>query len=542
MRSDLVVHHAAVFDGRRLLPDVDAVAVTDGRVTALGSAAELRGTARHEVDAEGGLLQPGFIDAHIHPIEAGLERMRCDLSEATTSTDYLALVRSYADSHPEEPWILGGGWQLAAFPGGMPTREQLDAVVDDRPVFLANRDHHGAWVNSRALEIAGLGPDSPEPTDGRVERDADGRPTGMLQEGATSLVQSCAPPDTDDDLLAGLLEAQRHLHSLGIVGWQDAIVGDYFNHSDTSAVYLRAAERGDLTSSVVGALWWDRARGAEQIGELEYRRAAAQHPKFRATSVKIMQDGIPENRTAAMLDPYLTGCRCGGEERGLSFVDPVELRGHVAALDALGFQVHFHAIGDRAVREALDALEVARQCNAGADNRHHIAHVQIVHPDDVRRFAALGVAVNMQALWATYEPQMVELNLPLLGDERASWQYPFGDLWRSGARFCAGSDWPVTTPDPWAALHVAVNRQLPASDPEHHPEPFFPRQALALGQALAAYTSGSGWINHREHAIAPGLPADLVLLDRNPLARPVDEIAETRTLATWVDGVEVFRA
>lgn len=546
-RADIVFENGSVFDGMRLLPSSTRVAIAGSTIVGVGADIDgLIGPGTRTVDLAGGLLLPGFTDAHVHPVEGGLERMRCDLSSGSTRDEYLAIVRSYAEANPDLPWILGGGWQLAAFPGGVPQASDLDAVVGDRPVFLANRDHHGSWVSTRALEIAGIDRNTPDPSDGRIERDSDGVPSGVLQEGARLLVSRFIPEDTDDDNYSALLTAQHYLHSVGVTGWQDAIVGDYGNHSDTGDVYLRAAKNGDLTARVVAALWWDRNRGAEQIPELVARRADLAHERFTAGSIKIMQDGIPENQTAAMIDPYLVppGCRCGadGLGSGLSFVDPAVLGDYVSALDALAFQIHFHAIGDRAVREALDAFAEASRRNGPSANRHHIAHVQVVHPDDIARFAQLGVAANVQTLWATFEPQMVELNLPVLGDERAAWQYPFGDLDRAGVQLASGSDWPVTTPDPWAALHVAVNRTLSPDDPDFTPTPFYPSQALTLERALASYTSGSARINGHDSAgrLAEGLDADLVVVDRDPFALPAELISQTRTRETWVRGRQVF--
>jgi predicted amidohydrolase YtcJ len=334
------------------------------------------------------------------------------------------------------------------------------------------------------------------------------------------------------------MEAQAYLHSLGITGWQDAILGDYANLSDATPSYVELAREGRLTARVVGALWWQRDRGAEQIPELVERREALQHPRFTAGSVKIMQDGVAENFTAGMLEPYFDGCGCRTGNAGLSFVDPIALREHVTQLDAAGFQVHVHAIGDRAVREALDAFEAARAANGQNDLRHHIAHLQVIHPDDVRRFAALGVTANLQALWAVYEPQMVDLTIPFLGPERTGWQYPFGDLARSGAALAAGSDWPVSSPDPLAGVHVAVNRRAP--DAPYGA--FLPEQALDLATALAAYTSGGARVNHADDCgrIAVGSLADLAVLDRDPFAGPSEEIASTRVRATYVEGERVF--
>jgi predicted amidohydrolase YtcJ len=258
--------------------------------------------------------------------------------------------------------------------------------------------------------------------------------------------------------------------------------------------------------------------------------------------VKIMQDGVAENFTAGMLQPYLDGCGCRTANAGLSFIDPAALRELVTLLDAEEFQVHVHAIGDRAVREALDAFEAARVANGGNDLRHHIAHLQVVHPDDIGRFAALGVTANLQALWAVYERQMLDLTIPFLGPERTGWQYPFADLARSGAELAAGSDWPVSSPDPMAAVHVAVNRRAPAALADGRYDAFLPEQALDLATALAAYTSGSARLNHADDTgrIEVGSLADLAVLDRDPFAAAPEEIADATVLATYVEGELVF--
>ncbi len=254
-----------------------------------------------------------------------------------------------------------------------------------------------------------------------------------------------------------------------------------------------------------------------------------------------MQDGVAENGTAAMTAPYLDRCGHATTNAGHSFVDPAALGRYVAVLAAEGFQVHVHAIGDRGVREALDAIGAA---GPAGDLRHHVAHLQVVHPDDVARFASLGVAANIQALWACLDDQMTELTLPVLGEQRSRWQYPFGDLRRAGARLVAGSDWPVSTPDPLAAVHVAVNRTAYGEDGPAGEVPFLPEQALSLEDAFAAYTCGSAWVNHRDDAgvLEAGAVADLVVLDRDPFTGPVDEIGAAAVVSTWIDGVPVFEA
>ena len=540
--------NGTLFDGHRYV-GAGSVLVRDGRIATVGGLDRLDGTPGatgadiEVVDLRGGLLAPGFTDAHVHAVQGGLERTRCDLTTGHDRDDYLRIVREYADARPDAAWVLGGGWAMSAFPGGTPTADDLDAVVPDRPVFLPNRDHHGAWVNSRALEIAGIDRDTADPVDGRIERDADGRPTGTLHEGAMALVARHAPDTTQGEYYAALLEGQRYLHSQGVTGWQDAIVGDYAGMDDPGPTYLRAARAGDLTAHVVGALWWDRARGEEQVADLASRREEYTHGRFRATSIKVMQDGVAENYTAALAEPYLDRCGHATANRGHSFVEAGALRRYVGLLDAAGFQVHVHAIGDRGVREALDAFE-------GTDpaRRHHIAHLQLVDPADLPRFARIGVAANLQMLWACYDEQMVELTLPFIGTERAGWQYPFGGLERAGARLVAGSDWPVSTPNPLEAIHVAVHRTAYGEEGPAGHDRFLPKQAITLESAFAAYTSGSAWINHRGPEDEPGAgvlregaAADLVVLDRDPFAGPLEEVGATRVVSTWVDGKAVHR-
>jgi predicted amidohydrolase YtcJ len=535
--ADLLFSGGPVFTGSEVTEA--AVAVRNGRIAAVGpGAAELAGPGTEHVSLRGRLLTAGFHDAHLHAVSGGLELAQCDLSAVTDPRACLDAIGAYTRSHPEASWITGGGWSLESFPGGRPTAGLLDEVTAGRPAFLLNRDHHGAWVNTLALERAGISPATPDPRDGRIERDRDGNPTGMLQEGAIDLVAALIPEPTEAELDQALLRAQRLLHSLGITGWQDALVGAGLGLPDNYDVYLRAAENGRLTARVRGALWWDRDQGREQIEGLLKRREAGTAGRFTPGTVKIMQDGIIENGTAALLRPYLDPCGCGTTGSGLSFVDPDLLPGYVTELDQHGFQVHFHALGDRAVREALDALAAARAANGPAGHRHLLAHLQVVHPEDVPRFAAVGAGACIQPLWACHEPQLDTLAIPVLGPERAAQQYPFASLQAAGATLAAGSDWPVSSPDPLAGIHVAVNRVAPGgSEP-----PFLPGQRLGLGSALRAYTAGSAWASHLDHCgqIRVGYHADLALLDRDPFRGPAADIAATRVLATYVAGERVW--
>ena len=543
--ADLVLTGGAVYTVDAARSWAQAVAICGGRIVAVGTDSGMRpyvGPRTEVVNLRGRMLLPGFQDAHVHASGGGLERSQCDLTGVHTREDYLAAIRSYADRNPGASWIAGGGWGMDVFPGGVPSKDDLDAVVPDRPVFLSNRDHHGAWVNSRALALAGIDATTPDPPDGRIERTAAGEPQGTLHEGAMNLIQRVAPAVTPDEQVAGILEGQRYLHSLGITAWQEAIVGEYAVVPDCFDAYREVERRGLLTARVTGALWWRRSVGLSQLDFLTERRSIADGPRFRTTSVKIMQDGVCENFTAAMLSPYLDehGHESGG--RGASFFDAEELKEAVTAIDARGFQVHTHAIGDRAVREALDAIAAARSANGPTQGRHHIAHIQVIHPEDVPRFRDLSVVANCQPLWASNEPQMTELTLPFLGPERSAWQYPFGSLARSGAQLCFGSDWPVSSPNPMWEMHTAVNRTTAPGYPFRGPETdtaFLPGERIGLPAAIAAFTIGSAYVNHDERdagSIEPGKRADLVVLDRNLFSEPAAEIAHAEVDLTLVDG------
>jgi predicted amidohydrolase YtcJ len=538
MARDVTLVNGRFYSDRRWTPDVDTLVVREGRIAAMGAGLPPEGDV---VDLQGGWVLPGFHDAHVHPVQAGLEMNACDLTGADGVDGYLAAVAAHHEAHPGGDWLLGGGWSMDAFPGGVPTAGLLDAVVGERPVFLPNRDHHSAWVSSAAMRLAGIDRATPDPADGRIERDADGRPTGALHEGAMELVRALVPPADAAQRHAALMTAQAHLHSLGVVGWQDALVGEGLGMADSLDTYLDAVRDGSLTAKVVAALWWDRARGDEQIADLVARRERAAAAGLDAGSVKIMQDGVCETFTAAVIEPYLDAHGHPTANRGLSFIEAADLARHVQRLDALDFQVHLHALGDRAVRDSLDAIEHAIEVNGRRGNRHHLAHVQIVHPDDVARFGRLDVTANAQPLWACLDDQMVDLTLPFLGDVARRQQYVFRSLLDAGAPLVFGSDWPVSSPDPLEGIQVAVTRREPGSSLE----PLLADESLSLATAIDAYTRGSAWISRRDDssgAIEVGRAADLAVLDRDVLALPPDEIASARVQQTYVDGRLVFEA
>ncbi len=537
--ADLVLTGGHVHTVADAQPLAEAVAVRGSDIVAVGSAAEVDawiGPRTRVVSLAGRLLLPGFQDAHIHPISSGVEQLECDVRGTGGREEVLAIIRTYADAHPTEPWIVGGGWSMSDFPHGNPRREDLDAVVPDRPAYLPNRDGHSAWVNTRALELARIDRGTPDPAGGRIERDPDGTPTGALHETAAEIVEALLPVVSDDTMAIALRRAQAYLHSLGITAWQDAIVAP-----DEERIYRRAVAEGWLTARVEAALWWDRTRGLEQVDELVERSRTGSMGRLRANSVKLMADGVLETFTAAMLEPYLGEDGRPTENLGISFMEPDVLRDAVVLLDAGGLQAHFHGIGDRAIRNCLDAVAAARATNGPSDTRPHIAHIQVIHPDDLPRFAALGVAANAQPVWAYHERQMDELTIPYLGPERSGWQYPFASLLRSGARLAMGSDWSVSTPEPLIEMQVAIDRSAPA--PWGSGRVLVPEERLTLEESIRAFTFGSAWVNHlddRTGSIEVGKLADLCVVDRDLFLRDVGPIGEGQVLLTLVDGEVVF--
>lgn len=545
--ADSVIVDGWIFTAGMERPALADIAIAGERIMAVaeaGGLADLIGPTTTVRSAAGELIVPGFQDAHIHPVFGGTELLQCDLTAATSAEDCYRLIRQYCADRPEPEWIIGAGWSMEFFPGGTPTRRALDAATDGRPAAILNRDHHGIWVNSRALELAGITRETPDPGDGRVERDSAGNPSGTLHEGASDAVTSILPKVTDELADLGLRTAQAYLHELGVTAWQDAMLGTGLGSKDATDTYLAALAAGELTMRVVGAQWWERDGGLEQVDSMIERRdrIAAADPtgRFRASSVKIMVDGVAENFTAALSAPYRDATGRATANSGLSFIPPRNLKRYVTALDAAGFQVHFHALGDRAVTEALNAIKAARTANGDRGNRHHLAHLQWISSADIPRFAKLGAVANLQMLWAMHEDQLDELTIPFIEPGLVDRLYPFGELAESGATLAAGSDWPVSTPDPLAAIHIGVNRTL---DPANAPPLGGVEQRLTLADALTAYTFGSAFVNGLEGdtgRIQAGYLADLVVIDRNLFAFPTAQIGQARVRLTLSGGRVVY--
>jgi predicted amidohydrolase YtcJ len=519
---DLLLLHGDVWTMDPARPRAAAIAVEDGAIVALGD--DLRALAGPEtrvVDLGGRVVLPGFVDAHLHPVEGGLELAGCPLFDAP---DREALLTTLAGCEGRG-WLEGTGWALPIFPPAGPTRQELDAVTGDRPALLWAADGHSAWVNTAALRRAGVDADTPDPPGGRIERAADGSPSGTLREAAMDLVAAHLPAPSAAALDAGLARAVALANRHGITSVLEAC-------ADPAGLgaWLRAERRG-LTLRATVALCTDEARGPEQVAALRRQRARATGPLVRVDTAKIFADGVLEARTAAMLQPYT-------DAPPAELAVPEErLVALVRALAGAGFGVHVHAIGDRAVRATLDAMAAARA--DGAQTPFSVAHLEVVDPADRPRFRALDVAAVFQPLWAWPDEYVRDLTWPGLDPALHQALYPIGSVLRAGAVVGFGSDWSVSSLVPLEGVEVAVTRRGPDGG-----EALGPEEAIGLDEALRAYTAGAARaIGRQDEAgvLAVGRPADLVVLTAEPRVGRVSDVAATLFggRVVWSDGTVV---
>ncbi|GAA1401263.1 amidohydrolase [Kitasatospora putterlickiae] len=533
MRADTIFTGGRIHTGDPAHPVTDALAVTAGRITALGTAAHaLRDERTETVDLAGGALLPSWGDGHVHPLIGGLGLRGVPVRDRVSLEEVVEAVRVWAEEHPEAEWITGDAFDPWLAEGGLFDAALLDAVVPDRPVLLRTMDHHTGWANSEALRRAGYTADTPQPAHGEIVRRADGSPLGTLREfGALNPVLALVPlPDLAEQVEA-LHGTARVLASAGVTWVQDAWVEPHQVDTWLAAV----ADGRDLAVRANLALLLEPDGWRERLPRLAADRErveAAGRGQVTARAVKFFADGVLESGTAALLEPY-SDCP---HSHGAANWTGAELADAVTAVDALGFQPHIHAIGDHGVRIALDAIEAAARRNGPRARRPVIAHVQLVDPADLPRFAELGVIANFEPLWAQPDPLMTELTLPRIGPERGARQYQIAALLRDGARVSFGSDWPVTRYEPLAGLATAVTRQTPEGLPEGG---WLPQERIGLDQALAAYSAGVAHQAFEEDAwgvLRVGLRADLVQLAADPFTVPPGELAGVAVVGTWLGG------
>jgi predicted amidohydrolase YtcJ len=533
--AELILENAAVYTLNKVQPWAEAVAVAGGKIVFVGSnsdAKKYKAEGTRVLDFSGKMVLPGFQDSHVHLISGGMELEQCNLNDLQTKDEILARVRAYAAENPKKDWIVGGGWALPVFPEANPSKEELDAVVSDRPAYLSAADGHSAWVNSRALELAGVTAKTADPKNGRIERKAGTRePSGTLREAAANLVDRLIPEPAAEEYLSGLRGGLALANRFGITSIIEASADDKLLEA-----YAGLDRSNGLTLRVLASIYVDPEKGIAQIGDLVQKRERYQGHYLKATAAKVFIDGVIESHTAALLEPYLDR----PDDQGKPILEAEEFNRLAVALDKAGFQIHVHAIGDRAIRMTLDAMEQAGKANGPRDARHHIVHLELIDPADIPRFQALGVVANFQALWAYADPYITQLTEPILGPERSSRLYPIGSVVRSGGLYAGGSDWSVSSLNPLDAIQVAVTRRGP--DAPAGPA-WLPDELVDLPTAIAAYTTNGAFLSFEEKrrgSIEAGKAADLIVLDRNLFKVPAQQIHEANVILTLLEGKVVY--
>ena len=524
-----------IWTGRQ---DTDALLVVDGVVTGIGDDAR-RDTADVVVDLDGGFLMPSFGDGHAHPLYGGLEAVGAAVRGCTSVDEILLAVRRFAEQHPDEEWIVGASYDGSLAEGGLFDARWLDAAVPDRPVVLRAWDYHTVWCNSVALERAGITADTPDPPLGEIPHREDGSVLGTLREwGAVDLVMNVMPPRDEQTRIDALGTAADYYLARGVTWVQDAWV----EPADVST-YVEAARRDALRVRYNLALYADPRHFDSQVthfAEQKRRVDAAANPLLTAHTVKFFADGVVENETGALLAPYCSGLH--SHNLGMRNWEGDSLAEAARRVDELGLQIHIHAIGDAAVRQALDAVEYVVTHNGPRDRRPVIAHCQLVDDADLARFAALGVIPNMQPLWAQLDALMTVLTIPRLGQDRADKQYRINTLDTSGAALSFGSDWPVSSGAPLDGIAVATSRRTADGSPEGG---WTPHEVLPVERALAAYSGGvanQAFAEHLWGAITPGASADLVWLERDPRTTPSLDLPSVGVRATYLRGTRMYEA
>lgn len=535
---DLIIVNANIVTMDPLTPKAEALAATGGRVTALGSTADIMALAdstTEVIDAGGRLVLPGFQDTHIHLQDSGQGYgQNADLQDARTVEELVDIMQKFGASHGR-PWVDGVGWYTGIFTEENLDRHVLDRAVPDRPCFILASDGHNACMNSRACEFVGLVKGMADPPNGHFVLDEDGVPTGMLHEDAIKWADERMPQPTDDDFAFGVKWAAALANRHGITGVLDASVADRHVR-----VYDRLQKAGELTVRVCATARVEPSETTEgALARISAYRAAHQSEMFTVHSAKFFLDGVLENRTAVMIDDYSDAI---GGNAPLMFRHE-QVLDLFTAFDAARFQLHVHVIGDGACRAALDGFEAARKANGRWPGLHQVAHVQCIDPSDIPRFRELGAMMNIQPLWARHEPSVTDVALPMVGEARGKWMYAFRSLIDAGAGYALSSDWGVSTLNPFEIMETAITRQPPGR-PRTHPV-FLSEQRMTREECVKGYTihaAQAAWREADTGSLTPGKYADIIILDRNIFTCDVYDIGGTEVLLTLLGAKEVHRS
>ena len=539
-QADLILTDARVYTVDAEHPWAEAVAIRNGKIIAVGSNAAVarqRGRTTRVVELHGRVLLPAFGDAHVHPVFGGMTYSRCSLRAGKTLDDYRAIIAACIAKTPGTGAVFGVGWEDSLFPpSGVPRKEELDKVSSDRPLIFRSLGGHSLWLNSKALALIGITKDTPNPPNGKIDRDpATGEAVGGLEEAAMALADPFIPPPSPTEMQDAIIYMAKYANSIGITDWHDAGV-EYTadGRSPTLSAYAAVRDRGKLTSHVSIALKWQNEHGTEQLPGLFKASQYGHRLGLQVNAVKFYVDGVIPQKTAAMLARYE-----GTSERGTPEIAPALLKDAVIKVVAHGMQPHFHVIGDGAVREALDAVEAAERANPKTDPRPMLSHLNVVDPADVPRFGKLGAAAILQPLWASEYPYM-RLMEKAIGPKRSRFIYPAESILKNGGMIAYGSDWPVASANPLEGIEVAITRTT-HNGPDF--QPLLPQEDVTLKDAITSYTLNVAYVNHLDKktgSITSGKSADLIVLDQDIFKIPSSKISETKVLVTLFEGQEVF--
>lgn len=533
--ADLIITNAKVYTVNSSQNWAEAIAIRGERILFVGSAKKAlrsRGPRTKVIDAGERLVLPGIHDSHVHFVGGSESLTRIDLSGTRDVKQIQERIRSFAQQHPDAAWIQGRGWMYGAFPGDMPHKKFLDEVVPDRPAIMRCADGHTTWVNSQALALARIDRHTPDPENGKIVRDEKGEPTGALLEEAGYLVSKIIPRSTPAMTLSALRQGLREAARFGIVRVH-GLGGEFENFK----LIDQLRQEGNLTVRFSVAMWVEPpGPGANDWQAFEEARYRYNDEWLSVCGVKLMLDGVIDSMTGAMLEPY----EGQGDNRGKLFWEPELFKKAVVEINSIGIPVSVHAIGDAAIRLALDACELAVRSSGHQDLRNKIEHVENIAAEDIPRFGKLGVIASFQPLHANPDPTWMGAWVRNVGPEREQRAFAWKSVLSAGGRLAFGSDWPVVTINPWPAIQVAVTRQ----DFEGRPVGgWLPEQKLGLQDAIYAYTLGGAYATYREKeegSIEAGKLADLIMLSQNIFEVDPSRISETSVVLTIVGGRIVF--
>ena len=536
--ADTIILNARIYTVNPQQPSAEALAISGEKILAVGTKNEIekyRGASTRIIDAQGHLVLPGFVDCHIHFMDGSMGLTRVDLNDAKTVTEIQKRVKDYAESHLQEPWITGMGWTYPTFgPSALPNKKILDDVVPTRPVYLVAFDGHSSWANSKALQMAGITRETPDPPNGKIVRDEKGEATGALKESAGDLVARVMPKATREERLAALRLGIHEANKFGLSRVHSA--GQDFEWLD---LYDELRRNGQLTLRFYIAYFLDPPElTPDAIEKIEQARRTYHDDWISGGVVKTMLDGVVEAHTAAMLAPYSDD----PSQTGKLFWDPTKYTQAIAELDRRGLQIFTHAIGDKAVRLALDAYQNATETNHTNDARPRIEHIETISAQDVPRFGKQGVIASFQPLHAYPDDDTLNIWARNVGPERAQRAWVWHSIETTGGRLAFGSDWPVVTLNPWPGVQNALTRQTTDGNP---PGGFVSSERISLEDTITAYTLGAAFAGRREKtegSLEPGKLADLIVLSQDLFKVKPSEIAKTEVLLTIVGGKVVYRS